>query len=131
MRRLIAVCLLLLGAISGAVTVGVSHAWAHAQLLSTDPPSGAHLATPPTKITLTFAEGVSLVDHGIRLLGKDAAKQAIGDPRESGTTVTVPIAGRLADGAYVLIYRVVSADTHPVAGSVSFTVGAASAADAQ
>jgi copper transport protein len=44
--------------------------------------------------------------------------------------VTVPINGTLPDGDYLLSYRVVSADTHVVGGSIPFRIGAGGPATA-
>ena len=40
---------------------------AHAELLASDPASAAILATPPTQITLSFSEAVTVDANAIRL----------------------------------------------------------------
>jgi copper transport protein len=128
-RRLVAMLLLAVAWVGGGVLFAAGPASAHAQLISSDPAPGSHLDSSPDHVTLTFGEGVSFVANGMRLLGKDAAEQSVGEPRAAGVVVTVPVTAKLSDGAYVFVYRVVSADSHPVSGAVSFTVGSASAAD--
>ncbi|WP_380165015.1 copper resistance protein CopC [Jannaschia sp. R86511] len=99
---------------------------AHAQLLSTDPADGTVLAEAPEQLTLTFDEPVGLREDAVQLLdstGEPVAVQA----RAVDATVVVDVEGDLADGTYVLTYRVVSADSHPVAGGSTFSVGAPSA----
>lgn len=127
--RLVAVLLLILGTL-GIGVVGAGPAFAHAQLLSTDPAAGAHLTNPPDHVSLTFGEAVSFVPDGFRLLDHTGSDLTLGDPQESGTKVTVAVPGKLADGAYVFSWRVVSADTHPVAGAIPFTVGNAASGPA-
>ena len=98
---------------------------AHATLVSTDPAEGAVLATAPDQVTFTFDESVQLVPDGLQ------AFDAAGDPVEikgsaSGAEVTGDLPSGLDDGTYVVTWRVVSADGHPVAGSLTFHVGAPS-----
>jgi copper transport protein len=100
---------------------------AHAVLVGTDPPSGAVLGTMPAKATLTFSESVRPVSGKIQVVGPDGKRIAAGAPTTSGAAVTIPL--RAADdprGTYLITYRVISADTHPVAGTITFSVGAPS-----
>ena len=99
---------------------------AHATLISSDPAEGAVLNEAPDQVTFTFDEPVQLVPKG--LLAFDAS----GDPVDveasaSGVTLEGDLAGGLDDGTYVVTWRVVSADGHPIAGSLTFHVGAPSA----
>ena len=50
-----------------------------------------------------------------------------GEPQSSGKTVTIPLRSGGGRGTYLVSYRVISADSHPVAGSLTYSVGAASA----
>ncbi|MBJ7451506.1 MAG: copper resistance protein CopC/CopD, partial [Blastococcus sp.] len=45
------------------------------------------------------------------------------DASVDGDVVTVPLRPDLADGGYLVTYRIVSADSHPVQGAFSFVVG--------
>ncbi|MFT4298123.1 MAG: copper resistance protein CopC [Aeromicrobium sp.] len=102
-----------------------SPATAHASLLSTDPADGDVLDSSPAAVTLTFSEPVRLTD-GIELLsgeGTPVAAEVTG--RDAVVTITPD--APLADGTYIVGWRVISADTHPVAGGFSFSVGAPSA----
>ena len=40
-----------------------------------------------------------------------------------GNVVTIPLRGDLPDDGYLVTYRVVSADSHPISGAFSFVVG--------
>jgi copper transport protein len=122
--RWVAGVLLVVLAWSAAAIAGAPAAEAHADLVSSRPRPGAHLDAAPNQIMLSFTEPVSLIDRGFRLLGAGAVDQQVGAPSGDGTTVvSVPVEGTLPDGEYVFIYRVVSADSHPIAGTVPFAVG--------
>ncbi|MBM7519368.1 copper resistance CopC/CopD family protein [Nocardioides nitrophenolicus] len=98
---------------------------AHATLVSTDPAEGAVLPEAPSQVTFTFDEPVQLVPDG--LLAFDAAGKRIEvEPSAKGVEVTGRLPGDLANGTYVVTWRVVSADGHPIAGSLTFHVGAPS-----
>jgi copper transport protein len=101
---------------------------AHAELVSITPANGAQLKTPPTEVQMIFTESVNLIDGGIRLIDDAGATVPTPDPSVDGHTVSWPMPAELPDGAYVVTWRVVSADGHPVSGASSFGVGAAAAA---
>ncbi|SDY94695.1 copper transport protein [Micromonospora pattaloongensis] len=107
-------------------------AHAHAALVSTAPAQGAVVGYSPTEVALTFSEPVRLVPGKVQVLAPDGKRINSGQPRVAGGTVTIPI--RVADrplGTYLVSYRVISADSHPVAGSITFSVGAPSASAPQ
>lgn len=98
---------------------------AHAQLESTDPASDAALQVAPSSVRLTFSERVQVAVGGIRLFDQDGRRVDVGTARTSGADgdiVEVPTKG-LRDGTYVVGWRVVSADSHPVHGAFAFHVG--------
>ncbi|MER5458558.1 FixH family protein [Micromonospora sp. NPDC002389] len=108
-----------------AAVVPASPAAAHAVLLGTDPADGAVLATTPAQITLTFNEPVAVRAGGVRLL--DAAGEEVSsDSRSVDTTVVLTVPPELPGGTYIVTFRVISADSHPVSGGFSFAVGAPS-----
>ena len=100
-------------------------AYAHASLISTSPADGAVLTESPAEIALTFSEPVRLTD-GVELLDSDGAPVAA-DISASDEVVTITPTDELGDGTYIVGWRVISADSHPVAGGLSFSVGAPSA----
>ena len=107
----------------GTALAPVAHA--HANLVSTDPDEGAVLAEAPSSLTLTFDEPVDLSAESVRLY--DATGTAVAeDARSVDDQVVVTPDERLGRGTYVLTFRVVSADGHPIAGSLSFSVGSPS-----
>jgi copper transport protein len=120
--------------LGGVVTAGP--AAAHAELVSTDPAEGARLESVPAQVTLEFSEGVSLGAGYARVLASDGARVDTGAAAVDGRVLTVPLRAGLPDDGYLVTYRVVSADSHPISGAYSFVVGdgqlvAASAAGAK
>lgn len=103
-------------------------ALAHAALVGTDPADGALLAASPTHVTLTFSEPVSPLV--LKLVGPDGAAETLSSFKLAGETVEIENPRPLAKGTHVLSWRVVSADGHPVGGSLVFSVGAKSTAPA-
>ena len=103
---------------------GAAPAGAHASLVSVDPPDGARLDDGPDEVRLTFSEPVSAALGGVRVVAADGGRVDEGAVRVEGTVVAVDLAADLADGTYVITYRVISADGHPVRGASVFGVGA-------
>lgn len=96
---------------------------AHAQLVSTDPSDGALLDTAPSEVTLTFDEPVRLTAQEITVYDADGATV----PSSAGTSGTEVVIS-LEDpssmrGTHVVGWFVVSADGHPISGSLTFSVG--------
>jgi copper transport protein len=104
-----------------------SPAAAHAELVNIAPANGAQLRAPPTEVRLTFTEPVNLVEDGIRLVDHVGATVPTPDPTVDGRTVRWPMPADLPEGPYVVTWRVVSADGHPISGAFSFGVGTAAA----
>ncbi|HEU4425138.1 MAG TPA: copper resistance protein CopC [Pilimelia sp.] len=116
-----------LAGLLGGLAAPAGPASAHAALVSTNPTQGSVVGGPRTEVVLTFSESVQPVRGRIRVLAPDGERIDTGEPAVSGAVVTVPL--RTADeplGTYLVTYRVISADGHPVAGSFTFSAGAPS-----
>jgi len=111
----------------GLVLVYSSPASAHASLIRTDPPQNAVLASAPDAVTLTFTEAVRPVDERIRVIGPDRSRVDEGPPTTTANQLVIPIRKNAGRGSYLVTYRVISADSHPIGGSFLFSVGAPSA----
>ena len=100
-------------------------AGAHAVLLAAEPADGSVLATAPASVTLRFNEAMSV--GALTLI--DARGRRRDDIRIDATeqTVIVTLPSDLPQGSQIVSYRVISADGHPVAGVISFAVGAPTA----
>lgn len=110
-----------------AVLAVSTPASAHAALLRTSPVSGSVVSTAPTDVVLTFSESISPVPGKIHVLGPDGARADRGDPVVRGAVISVPVRTDVPRGTYLVTYRVISADSHPVAGGFTYSVGEASA----
>lgn len=123
-KRLLAAAFLMLALIWPA-----SPAQAHAVLLRTNPTHGAVLPVPPNVIELVFSEAVSPVSDKIRIVGPDRQRADDGKPVVDGAVVRLKLkAGtEAAKGTYLVSFRVISADSHPVPGGLIFSIGEKSA----
>lgn len=103
-----------------------SSVWAHASLIGTDPEDGAALDEAPETLTLSFTEPVEPVGDAFQLFDASGAVATL-EAEASGPDVIVTLPGDLPDGGYVVGWRVISMDSHPISGAVTFTVGDAAA----
>lgn len=97
-------------------------AYAHASLVRAEPADGALVAEPPAALRLTFNEPVTPLV--IRLIAPDGTATTPAASTENATVTVKPPA--LRRGTHLLSWRVISADGHPVGGSLVFSVGEAS-----
>ncbi|MFI6566831.1 copper resistance CopC/CopD family protein [Streptomyces sp. NPDC050534] len=122
---------MLLGAVLVLLVLGgAGPASAHAALKGTDPDDGAVLRSAPRHLTLTFTESVGLLDDSFRVLDPQNRRVRIGAAQHAqgrSDTASVTLPAKLAEGTYVVAWRVVSADSHPVGGAFTFSVGKPSA----
>ncbi|MEV5160775.1 copper resistance protein CopC [Streptomyces sp. NPDC053728] len=120
----------LISLLFGLVLAGASPASAHAALTGSDPQDGAVVATAPEEVTLTFSEQIAMGDDSIRVLDPSGKRADDGAPRDltSGGAVRygVQLHSGLPDGTYTVAWQAVSADSHPVAGAFTFSIGAPS-----
>ncbi len=118
MRRVVALVL----AVGAALLLGAAPAWAHSKLEVSSPADGASVATPPSRVSLTFNEDVQAGFTVMTLIGPDGKDYHSGNVTETDETVTVGALPLGPAGVYQIGYRVVSADGHPVSGKTSFTL---------
>ncbi|MDT0445898.1 copper resistance CopC/CopD family protein [Streptomyces johnsoniae] len=122
-----AALLLLAAAALGLLLLGATPAAAHAELTGTTPGDGEVVAAAPDRVTLTFSESVSLADDAIRVLDPEGAGVHSGGFTDEGdNTWAVPLEGGLGDGTYTVAWHAVSADSHPISGAFTFSIGAPS-----
>ncbi|EFQ83975.1 copper resistance protein CopC [Aeromicrobium marinum DSM 15272] len=92
---------------------------AHAGLVSSDPADGSSLTEAPDEVTVSFNENVARPAF-LALTAPDGTAVDLGEPRIVDATVTADVPDLPLRGSYALSYRVVSADGHPVEGTVTF-----------
>ncbi|MEW1772746.1 copper resistance protein CopC [Streptomyces sp. NPDC086777] len=123
--------LALLGSLLAALLLAsAAPASAHAALRGSDPADGAVLKSSPAALTLTFTEAVGLLDDSFRVYDptnhRVATSEAEHGPAGSDTArITFP--KKLGTGTFTVAWRIVSADSHPVSGALTFSVGKPSA----
>ncbi|MGW2234532.1 copper resistance protein CopC [Streptomyces sp. NPDC001759] len=125
-RRTRALVLLFL-AVIGVLLAGAGPASAHAALTGSDPAQGVVVDKAPTQVTLSFSEKVATSADSLRVLDPKGKRVDTGKPSNiSGTSYAVQLKSGLPDGTYTVSWQVVSADSHPVAGAFTFSIGAPS-----
>ncbi len=100
-------------------------AFAHASISATQPAGGEVLSRAPESVVLRFTEAVEVTLGGVRVFDSAGERVKTGTPfhpRSDDRRVEVALPG-LDDGSYVVTWRVVSADAHPVGGAFTFSIG--------
>ncbi|MEW1627210.1 copper resistance protein CopC [Streptomyces sp. NPDC089173] len=121
----------LLSLVFGLLLAGAGPASAHAALTGSDPQDGAVVATAPEEVTLTFSEAIAVGDGSIRVLDPSSKRVDTGaEPKDlsDGSTVRygVELHSGLPEGTYTVAWQAISADSHPISGAFTFSIGAPS-----
>ncbi|MFY1574751.1 copper resistance CopC/CopD family protein [Verrucosispora sp. WMMD703] len=116
----------LLVAVVALLLVPASPASAHAVLSSSSPAASAVVPAAPAEVVLTFSESVRKVPDRIRVIAPDGSRADQGEPTFAGSVVNIPVDTGRGNGTYLVTYRVISADSHPVSGAFTYSVGAPS-----
>lgn len=102
---------------------GALAASAHSELVSSSPADGAALDAPPVAVDLTFNEEIS--DAGLQVVAQGpSGPVTLGTPVLNGPQVSAPWPQGQPGGTYTIAYRVVSADGHPIDGTLAFSFAA-------
>ncbi len=114
----------LLGLLLGlfAVLAVAAPASAHAILVSTNPAQGTTVPQAPPQVVLSFSERVAPVAGKVHVIAPDNSRADAGDPRVSGDQVIIPLKPSGGHGTYLVSFRVISADSHPVGGAFTYSV---------
>jgi methionine-rich copper-binding protein CopC len=115
-KRLAAACLL--------AALAAAPAQAHSVLPRSSPAQGAVLAAPPAAVELVFNERVQLT--ALRLRGPDGREIALPERRAireaQEESIRLPVLG---PGEHRIEWRAISADGHPVGGTIAFRIAPA------
>ena len=101
-------------------------AQAHAVLERTTPSQGATLRSQPASVAFYFDESVEASFGAVRVVdanGQDVQTGEVFRPQDHSDAVAIGLRPDLPDGSYTATYRVLSADSHPVAGGFVFSIG--------
>ncbi|WP_374225356.1 copper resistance CopC/CopD family protein [Micromonospora sp. C95] len=116
----------LLVTVVALLLVPAGPASAHAVLSSSSPAASAVVPAAPAEVVLTFSETVRKVPDRIRVIAPDGSRADQGEPTFAGSVVNIPVDTGRGNGTYLVTYRVISADSHPVSGAFTYSVGAPS-----
>lgn len=109
------------------LSLNTTPAFAHTELLSSDPAAGSLVESWPAEISLTFNEDlISVGDEKSNfLVVNNAAGDQISADDEvlTGSQIKVSLDPNTIKGPVLVYYRVVSADGHPVEGEYTFNFG--------
>jgi hypothetical protein len=100
---------------------GASPASAHAVLEKTSPVEGSTVDTVPSSVSLTFDEPPQTKFSVVHVTGPDGKRKDAGAILLTNSVVSESFVGTRPAGRYVVDWRVISDDGHPVSGQFSFT----------
>ena len=99
---------------------------AHAYLVKTVPAASVVLSASPPEVALTYDEAVEPRFAIISVTDATAHQETTGPVHRSPAnpdTLVVPLRPHLAEGWYLVYWRAISVDGHPVQGAFTFAVG--------
>ncbi|MGA1362704.1 MAG: copper resistance CopC/CopD family protein [Ilumatobacteraceae bacterium] len=101
---------------------------AHAVLIISTPAASSVLPKAPDRLELGFNESVDVGLSSVRLFDGEQTEVPIGRPAHAPNNPSVVVADlpNLGNGTYVVVWRVTSADGHPVSGAFPFEIGTTS-----
>jgi copper transport protein len=105
--------------------VAPAAAWAHAALLRTSPVASVITNSAPARVLLTYSEAVEPRFAIVSVTDAAGHQVTAGPPARSAAdpdTLVAPLA-HIPSGWYLVYWRVISADGHPVRGAFTFAVG--------
>ncbi|WP_103352552.1 copper resistance CopC/CopD family protein [Amycolatopsis sp. CA-128772] len=118
--------LALLALLAGWLLFSATPASAHVEIISSTPGDGARLSAAPSLVSVTLSENVGIQPGSIKVVdlgGRQVDTGPVFQPGEAAEQVAVRLQAGLPDGSYLVEYAFVSADSHPVRGTVAFVVG--------
>lgn len=103
-------------------------AWAHATLESTNPADGSIVPHAPTRVTATFDESVGVSPSSLEVFAPNGSRADTGGTTHGSSPdqIGVNLKPGLGNGTYTVGWHVISADSHPVHGAFTFSIGAPS-----
>ena len=109
-----------------AVLALPSAAAAHAYLVRTVPAASVVLESPPASIQLTYDEAVEPRLAIISVTDEQGRQETTGPVHRAPAnpdTLVVPLRAHLPEGWYLIYWRAISVDGHPVQGAFTYAVG--------
>jgi methionine-rich copper-binding protein CopC len=110
-----------IGILFAVVLGGAPNAWAHTELVGSNPAEGARLDTPPQQVELTFDEPLE-PDGAVIYVDCGAGYWRPGEITADGTTLRMPVTPTGPAGPCTVNYFVTAGDGDPLTGAVTFTL---------
>lgn len=99
---------------------------AHSVLISSVPSKGVVLRFLPQEVSLRFNEDLLIIGgkqtNTVSITSAAGARVSYGNVRITGNRIAISMSSKVTSGKFLVAYRVVSADGHPISGKYSFTV---------
>lgn len=129
LRRRMAYLLITSSLTAVALLATAPAALAHATLQSTSPGAGSIVAAEPASVSATFDETVGVSSDSLRVYAPNGQRVDTGITTHGRVPqqIVVSLIPGLGRGTYTVGWHVISADSHPVQGAFTFSIGAASA----
>lgn len=108
---------------AATVPLGAAAASAHDQLVGANPQPGQTLDEAPTGVDLEFSDLVQDIGGAVSVIDRQGREMTTGQLEFDRTRVHKSLRGDLPRGAYLVRWRIVSGDGHPVSGTIAFAVG--------
>ena len=130
MRKFVHIIFLNLFLVISSLFISITHASAHAELVSSTPAADEILTMAPDQVTLTFGEKLLVISgkatNTVEVTNSQGEVLSSDTASVSGSEITTTLdSQRMVDDKYTVTYRVVSADGHPVKGSYLFSIAQA------
>lgn len=116
----------LAGLVGSAVLLASSPAWAHADLVSSNPTANAAVSVAPKTITLTFSAKVAPAFSKFELVMPEHGGMKVPvqtTVSKDGKSIVGTVSAPLTKGAYKIVWTAASFDGHKMNGEVAFKVG--------
>jgi methionine-rich copper-binding protein CopC len=107
--------------LAGVMAFVAAGAMAHSPLNATTPANEATIAAAPTELMLDFKGEVRLTKVSMTHAPHDSIDLDLSSNKGFITDYSVPMEG-MGNGAYVIDWRGLGKDGHPMKGSFTFTV---------
>lgn len=107
----------------GMLVSAASAASAHDELIGSAPAASESLASSPEAIVLEFNNTILNTGSVILVTNVNGESVTTGELTVTDRTVTQPLITDLPNGQYRVVWRVVSADGHPIEDAYQFAVG--------
>ncbi|MDJ1113451.1 copper resistance CopC family protein [Microbacterium dauci] len=111
-------------ALAAVAVVGVAApASAHDELIGSTPASGEQLDAAPVEVVLTYSAAIATEGAAVTVVDAEGTEWAAGEHVIETNTLSFPLKADMPEAGYLIEWRVVSSDGHPISGTIPFAVG--------